>query len=85
VHFEVVEVSGTNQYKVKPAALVFAVRLVPPELAAGAAEAALLAAAAGVLPEAAELLPELAQADRTSATAARPAAPHIFRIRISPS
>jgi hypothetical protein len=92
VHFEVVEVSGTNQYKVKPAALVttcwppmvFAARVVPPELEAGADEAALPPAAAGVLPETAELLPELAQADRTSAAAARPAAPHIFRIRISP-
>ena len=75
--------SGTNQYKVKPAALVttcwppmvFAARVVPPELEAGADEAALLAAAAGVLPEVAELLPELAQAVRTSAAAARPAAP----------
>jgi hypothetical protein len=89
----VVEVSGTNQYKVKPAALVstcwppmvFAARVVPPELAAGAdpaeADAAgLLAAAAGVLPAAAELLPELAQADRLSARAASPATPQIFRI-----
>jgi hypothetical protein len=64
--------------------MVFAARVVPPELEAGADEAALLPAAAGVLPETAELLPELAQADSTSAVAARPAAPHIFRIRISP-
>jgi hypothetical protein len=66
--------------------MVFAVRVVPPELDAGADEAdeaALLAAAAGVPPEVAELLPELAQAVRTSAAAARPAAPHIVRIRIS--
>jgi len=85
-------VSGTNQYKVKPAALVttcwppmvFAARVVPAELGAGADEAALLFAAAGVVPAVAELLPELAQADRASAAAASPAAPHIFRIRISP-
>jgi hypothetical protein len=65
--------------------MVFAARVVPPELAAGAdpaeADAAgLLAAAAGVLPAAAELLPELAQADRLSARAASPATPQIFRI-----
>jgi hypothetical protein len=69
--------------------MVLTVRVVPAELAgadpAEADAAGLLAAVAGMLPEAAELLPELAQADRTSATAARPAAPHIFRIRISPS
>jgi hypothetical protein len=65
--------------------MVFTVRAVPPELEAGADEAALLAAAAGVLPEVAELLLELAQAVRTNAAAARPAAPNIVRIRISPS
>jgi hypothetical protein len=65
--------------------MVLAARVVPAELEAGADEAALLATAAGVVPETAEVLPELAQADRTSAVAARPAAPHIFRIRISPS
>jgi hypothetical protein len=93
VHFEVVDVSGANQYRVKPAALVttcwpamvLTVRVVPPELAAGAdpaeADAAgLLAGAAGVLAAAAEVLPELAQADRLSARAANPATPQIFRI-----
>jgi hypothetical protein len=66
--------------------MVLTVRVVPPELAAGAdpagADAAgLLAAAAGALPAAAaELLPELAQADRLSATTANPAAPQIIRI-----
>ena len=81
MHFEVVEVSGANQYRVKPAELVttcwppmvLTSRAVPPELEAGAE---LLAPAAGV--EVVELLPELAHADRTSARAARPAAPHTF-------
>jgi hypothetical protein len=90
VHFEVVDVSGTNQYRTKPLALVRTwvpptdevCKAAPP---AAAAEAelllwtALLAGAAGVLPEAAEL-PELPQAVRARAAAASPAAHHIFRI-----
>jgi hypothetical protein len=83
---EVVAVSGTNQYTVKPWELtrtclppmVSAVRVVPPE---AAGEAGLLAWAAGVLPEAAELLAELPHAEAISAAAASPAAPHIFLIR----
>jgi len=92
VHFDVVEVSGANQYTVRPAELVstcwlpmvLAVKVV--ELAAEADAAGLLPAAAGVLPAAAELLLELPQADTASARAASPAAPHIFRISgFSPS
>src|ERR1700738_5702128 len=65
VHFEVVEVSGTNQYTVRPLELVstcwlpmvLAVRVFPPWAGADEAdEAGLLAPAAGVLPEAAELV-----------------------------
>jgi hypothetical protein len=96
VHFDVVEVSGANQYKVKPAELVttcwppmvLTAKVAPPEtpgleaagLEAAADEAALLPVAAGVLPAAVELLPELAHADTVRAKAASAAAPHIFRI-----
>jgi hypothetical protein len=59
--------------------MVLAVTVAPP--AAGAdAGALLLPAAAGVLPVLAVLLPELAQAETVRASAARPAALHIFRI-----
>ena len=68
--------------------MVLTSRAVPPELEAGAElllpAAGVLAPAAGV--EVVELLPELPHADRTSARADRPAAPHIFHIMIfSPS
>jgi hypothetical protein len=61
--------------------MVFAVTVFPP------AAAALLLPAAGVLATVPELLlAELPQADTVRASAARPAAPHIFRIGIvSPS
>src|ERR1700738_2764647 len=93
VHFEVVEVSGTNQYTVRPLELVstcwlpmvLAVSVLPPWAGADEADAAaLVAPAAGALPGAAELLLELPHADTASARAASPAAPHIFRIRIFP-
>src|ERR1700730_5365203 len=62
--------------------MVLAVKALPPALEAGPdAGALLLPGAAGVL---LVLLPELAHADTVRARAARPAAPHIFRIRISP-
>jgi hypothetical protein len=91
VHFDAVEVSGANQYRVLPAEsvttcwvpMVLTVRLVPPALAAAAG--LLAAGAAGVLAAAGGLLLELAHADTVSARAASVAAPHIFRIRISPS
>jgi hypothetical protein len=61
--------------------MVFAVTVFPP--AAAEALLLLLPPAAGVL---AVLLAELAQAETVRARAARPAAPHIFRIGIiSPS
>jgi hypothetical protein len=56
--------------------MVFAVTVLP----LAAAGALLLPPAAGVLAVVAELLPELAQADTVRAKAAKPAAPHIFRI-----
>jgi hypothetical protein len=92
VHFDVVEVSGANQYTVMPAELVttcwlpmvLTARAVPPAAEAGADADALPPAAAGVLPAAAELLLELAHADTVSARAASPATPHIFRISNSP-
>jgi len=67
--------------------MVFAVTVLPPAAAGALLAGALLPApAAGVLPVVAELLPELAQADTVRANAARPTAPHIFRIGIiSPS
>ena len=82
MHFEVVDVSGTNQYKVKPLELVttfvpLIVAVIRAELEADGA--ALLAGAAGLLLEADEL-PELPHAAATRAIAANPAAPHIFRI-----
>jgi hypothetical protein len=65
--------------------MVFAVTVFPPA-AAGALLLLLLPPAAGVLAGVAVLLAELAQADTVRAKAARPAAPHIFRIGvISPS
>ena len=89
MHLEVVEVSGANQYNVKPLELVstcvplivvlstvFALAL-----EAGAEAAGLLAPAAGVLAAGEELL-EFPHADTARATAASPAAAHIFRIRI---
>jgi hypothetical protein len=64
--------------------MVFAVTVFPP--AAAGALLLLLPPAAGVLAVVAELLPELPQAETVRAKAARPAAPHIFRIGvISPS
>src|SRR5205809_3331120 len=80
-----------NQYRVMPLEststcwppMVFAVTVFPP--AAAGALLLLLPPAAGVLATVPELLlPELAQADTVRAKAARPAAPHIFRIGISP-
>jgi len=63
--------------------MVFAVTVLPP---AAAGALLLLPPAAGVLAVVAVLLAELAQADTVRAKAARPAAPHIFRIGIiSPS
>jgi hypothetical protein len=84
LHFEVVDVSGANQYKVKPLELVttfvpLIVAVIRAELEAGVAAAALLAGAAGLLLEADEL-PELPHAATTRAIAASPAAPHMFRI-----
>jgi hypothetical protein len=84
LHFEVVDVSGTNQYKVKPLELVttfvpLIVAVIRAELEAGVVAAALLAGAAGLLLEADEL-PELPHAATTRAIAASPAAPHMFRI-----
>jgi hypothetical protein len=84
LHFEVVDVSGANQYKVKPLELVttfvpLIVAVIRAELEAGADAAALLAGAAGLLLEADEL-PELPHAATTRAIAASPAAPHTFRI-----
>jgi hypothetical protein len=64
--------------------MVFWLTVLPP--AAAGALLLLLPLAAGVLGVVAELLPELPQADTVRAKAARPAAPHIFRIGIiSPS
>ena len=62
--------------------MVFAVTVFPP--AAAEALLLLLPPAAGVLAVVAVLLAELAQAETVRAKAARPAAPHIFRIGISP-
>jgi hypothetical protein len=88
VHFDIVEVSGANQYKVNPAEFVSTV--LPPmvfvdsgPVAASAAAldgAELLPAAAG-LPLATVDPDELPHAATASAIAASPAAPHIFRIR----
>src|SRR5580658_4671292 len=89
VHFEVVEVSGTNQYSVLPLALVStavplmvvvptALPLEEPELAP--APAPVLAGGAVDPLAAGERLLELAQADRAMARAASPAAPTIFRM-----
>jgi hypothetical protein len=84
VHFDVVEVSGTNQYKVRPAESVStAVPLIAVVDSAPAAEASAAPDAAELpLPVAADP-PELPHAVTASAIAARPAAPHIFRIQIS--
>jgi hypothetical protein len=66
--------------------MVLAVTVAPPAAGADAAGLLLLPAAAGVLPGLAVLLPELAHAETVRASAARPAAPHIFRMWIfSPS
>ena len=63
--------------------MVFWLTVLPP---AAAGALLLLPPAAGVLAVVAVLLAELAQADTVRAKAARPAAPHIFRIGIiSPS
>ena len=91
--FDLVGVSMANQYRVMPweststcwLPMVFSVTVFPPAAPAGAL-LLLLAPAAGVLAVVAVLLAELAQADTVRAKAARPAAPHIFRIGIiSPS
>jgi hypothetical protein len=103
VHFDVVEVSGTNQYKVSPAEFVSTTFPLMVFVASGPpaaldeagldgselAGAGLDAAAAGGLPLPLPLLtavvpPELPHAATTSATAASPVAPNIFRIRRSP-
>jgi hypothetical protein len=87
VQFEVVEVSGPNQYRVWPLELVSTAvpsivldsTMFPAELE----ELLELPAAAGVLLWAAGLLelePELAQAARASTTAASPAALHSLRM-----
>lgn len=93
LHFELVGVSGANQYSTKPLELVST--FVPPTVVASkvallAAEpapaaAALLTGAAGLLLWAAGLLElaELPQAATVKAIAASPVAPHIFRIRIN--
>jgi hypothetical protein len=91
VHLELVDVSGANQYKVKPLELVstcfppivLAASLVPDddELPPAAAEDELPLPAP---PAFDELVAELPQAATVSAMAARPAAPHILRIRKSP-
>jgi hypothetical protein len=93
VHLDVVEVSGTNQYNVRPLAsvtiavplMVLIPSVMPLALEAGAelagAElAGLLAPAAGVLAADDELPPE-PHADSARARAASPAAPSIIRIR----
>jgi hypothetical protein len=89
VHFEVVGVSGANEYKVNPPALVstcfppivVAISVDPDALAAGldapAAAGVLLVPAAGVVPEELDELPHAATA---STAAARPTAVIIFRI-----
>jgi hypothetical protein len=77
---DVVEVSGTNQYKVKPAELVrtfvplivVLISVLPDEPAAGLDAPA----AGGLLLE----LAELPQAAIASTAAASPAAPHILRM-----
>ena len=87
-----VEVSGTNQYSVKPLELVSTCvplivvlsTVLALALEAGAEAAGLLTPAAGVL-AADEELPELPHADTARARAASPAEAHIFRIRILPS
>jgi hypothetical protein len=92
VHFEVVEVSGTNQYRVMPEEftrtcvplMLLALTVEVPPAAAADADPVELAAAAGVFAAAELLLPELAQAETVRASAARPAAPKIIRIRILP-
>lgn len=87
LQFEVVEVSGTNQYSVMPLLLVrtevplmVAVPTVLPPEELAAAPAPVLAGVPVLVVE----LPELAQADRAMAKAANPAAPIIFRTRILP-
>jgi hypothetical protein len=92
VHLDTVAVSGMNQYKVRPAALVstavppiVAVIMVDPdELAAGLlaapAAAALVAPAAGVLLVELDELAELPHAAMASTAAPRPAVVSIFRI-----
>jgi hypothetical protein len=80
VHLDAVEVSGTNQYKVKPAELastavpliVVLISVVPDELAAGLDAPA----AGGLLLE----LAELPQAAIASTAATSAAAPHIPRM-----
>jgi hypothetical protein len=99
VHFEVVEVSGANQYKVRPLAFVSTTfplmvlmdSTVPAALDdAGLDGAALdgagsdVAAATGLPLPVAAVLAELPHAATASATAASPVAPSIFRIRRSP-
>jgi hypothetical protein len=83
VHLDVVEVSGTNQYKVKPAELVSTfvplivvlINVLPDELAAGLDAPA----AGGVLLELAEL-PQAAIASTAAANAAAPNIPRMCRV-----
>jgi hypothetical protein len=83
VHLEVVEVSGANQYKVRPAEFVST--FLPPMVVVDSAPPAAAAAALGVaeppLPApVAAGVPELPQAATVSATAAGPAVLNIFRM-----
>jgi hypothetical protein len=87
LQFDVVAVSGTNQYSVKPLALVSTVtpprvavfRAVPDELAV--ADAAAEAAADG-LPELLGVVDELPHAAAMSATATSPKGAHLVVVRI---
>lgn len=93
LHFELVGVSGANQYNTKPLELVST--FVPPTVVVSKvallaeepapAAAALLTGDAGLLLWAAGLLElaELPQAATVKAIAASPVTPHIFRIRIN--
>lgn len=86
MHFEVVGVSGANQYTVNPlevvttwVPLIVAVaRVLPPEAADAGDAVADEADEAGA--DGDELLAELPHADTASAAAASTAALHIFRI-----
>jgi hypothetical protein len=88
LHFDVVAVSGANEYSVKPLALVSTVtppmvavfRAVPDELTLG--EAAAEAAADGLLELCGVAVDELPHAAAISATATSPKGAHIIFLRI---